>query len=231
MNKFLSILVFFLFAQTASAQPYKTVGNYKPYKWMFGLSWSAIDDNGNKFGNLFDVNNSWNLLPYPSTLTVDRYFNYGWSMEFGATYSKYKLGKLINDSTNFQGTFFNFDVNVKYSFSRLYAPRAKWFDPYLVAGIGYTYRQEGAATHAPTANIGGGINLWIYKGFGIRFNSTAKLGVYPGFWETPENYLHHSVGLVLRTKGGSKDSNKNFKQRKNKWVHKGGKRHKQKGGR
>ncbi|MCJ8288963.1 MAG: hypothetical protein HRT58_06065 [Crocinitomicaceae bacterium] len=231
MKQILSILIFLVFAQTASAQPYKTIGTFKPYKWMIGVSWSAIDDNGSKFGKLFDVNNSWNLLPYPSTITVDRYFKYGWSMEFGATYSKYKLGKLINDSTNYQGTFFSFDVNAKYSFYQLYAPSARWIDPYLIAGVGYTYREEGAATHAPTVNIGGGINLWIYKGIGIRLNSTAKLGVYPGFWETPENYLHHSAGLVFRFGAGQRNKNKEFNRRKNKWIHKGGRRHKQKGGR
>jgi hypothetical protein len=231
MKQYLSIIIFVLFAQTASAQPYKTTGVYKPYKWMIGVSWSAIDDNGNKFGNLFDVKNSWNILAFPSTVTVDRYFKYGWSMEFGASYSKYKLGKLINDSTNVEGTFFNFDVNAKYSFSRLYAPSSQWFDPYLIAGIGYTYRAEGAATHAPTVNIGGGINFWIYKGLGIRLNSTAKLSVYPGFWDTPENYLHHSAGLIFKFGEGKNNQNKNFNRRKNKWIHKGGKRYKQKGGR
>lgn len=231
MKQYLTIILFVLFAQTATAQPYKTTGTFKPYKWMIGVSWSAIDDNGDKFGNLFDVKNSWNYLPFPTTLTLDRYLNYGWSLEFGGTYSKYKLGTLINDSTNFEGTFFNFDANAKFSFSRLYAPRAQWFDPYLIAGIGYTYRAEGAANHAPTVNIGGGINFWVYKGIGIRLNSSAKLGVYPGFWKTPENYLHHSAGLVFKFGGGKKNQNKNFNRRKNKWIHKGGKRYKQKGGR
>lgn len=231
MKHLILIIACAFLAQTASAQPYKTIGIYKPYKWMFGVSWTAIDDNGDKFGRMFDVNNSWNILPYPTTVTVDRYFKYGWSMEVGASYTKYELGTLINDSTNYEGTFFNFDVNGKYSFSNLYAPSARWIDPYLVAGVGYTYRQEGAATHAPTVNIGGGVNFWVYKGLGIRLNSSAKLGVYPGFWETPENYLHHSAGLVLRTSGGKNDPNKGFKRRKNKWIHKGGKRYKQKGGR
>jgi hypothetical protein len=165
-------------------------------------------------------------------ITVDRYFKYGWSMEFGATYSKYKLGKLINDSTNFQGTFFNFDASAKYSFSQLYAPRAQWLDPFLTAGIGYTYRQEGAATHAPTVNIGGGVNFWLYKGIGIRLQSSAKLGVYPGFWDTPENYLQHTAGLVFKVGAGQKNRNKDFQRQKNQWIHKGNKRYKpKKGGR
>ena len=232
MKQVLSILVLVVFVQTASAQPYRTIGVHKPYKWMFGVSWAAIDDNGSKFTKLFDVKNSWNLLPYPSSLTVDRYFKYGWSMEFGATYSKYKLGKLINDSTNFQGTFFNFDASAKYSFSQLYAPRAQWLDPFLTAGIGYTYRQEGAATHAPTVNLGGGVNFWLYKGIGIRLQSSAKLGVYPGFWDTPENYLQHTAGLVFKVGAGKNNRNKDFQRQKNQWIHKGGKRYKpKKGGR
>ena len=204
---------------TCSAQPYKTIKIYKPYKWMIGAHWSAVDDNGSKFGKLFDVKNSWNLMPYPSRLTLDRYFKYGWSMEFATTYTNYKAGKLINDSTHFSGPFFSFDVHGKYSLYQTYAPRARWIDPYFTFGVGYTYRQQGAATHAPTVNAGIGLNFWIYKGLGIQLHSTAKFGVYPGFWETPENYLQHSAGIVVRM-GKNKNPNKDFGRKKNKWAHK-----------
>ena len=45
----------------AFAQPWKTVKVFKPYKWMFGVSWSAIDDNGHPFERMFDLGSSWNI--------------------------------------------------------------------------------------------------------------------------------------------------------------------------
>ncbi|MFT5778951.1 MAG: OOP family OmpA-OmpF porin [Crocinitomicaceae bacterium] len=228
IKKFLSLVFVIAIIGTCAAQPYKTIKIAKPYKWMFGLHWAAIDDNGNKFGKLFDAGNSWNILPYPSRITVDRYFKYGWSMEYAATYSQYKVGKLINDSTNFSGTFFNFDAHAKYSMYQLYAPKARWIEPYFTLGLGYTYRAQGAAQHAPTVNAGIGLNFWVYRGLGIQLHSNAKFGVYPGFWETPENYLQHSFGLVLRVKEKGAQSNE-FHRRKAKWAHRGG-RGKKKGG-
>ncbi len=202
------------------AQPYKTIKTYKPYKWMLGISWSAIDDDGRQFEGLFDYAN-WNYMVYPSKLSLDRYFKYGWSMEIAATYEQYKPGLLVNDSTNAYGTFFAFDVNGKYSFYQKYAPRMRWLDPYFTFGVGYTYRDcANTAKHVPTVNLGFGINFWIVKSIGIRLHSNAKIGVYPGFWTTHTNYLQHSAGLVFRWGEGKKSSNGDFGRKKNKWTHK-----------
>lgn len=227
-----SLLISALFILTVGviyAQPYKTIKTFKPYKWMFGVHWTAIDDNGDKFGRLFDPGKSWNILPYPTKITVDRYFKYGWSLEMAGSYTQYLPGKLINDSTNVSGIFASLDVHGKYSFYQQYAPRARWIDPYFTFGVGYTYRSAGAFQHTPTVNAGFGINLWIYGGLGVQLHSTAKFAVYPGFWNTPENYLQHSAGVVLRIK--SKNNNRSdFHRRKNKWAH-GKKRYKgRKGG-
>lgn len=231
MKKTLALTFFLLVFGKAFAQPYKTLKVYRPYKWMIGLGWSALDDNGNKFGQVFDINNSWNAVPYPSTISLDRYFTYGWSIEGVATYSKYKEGNLINDSTNFSGTYFGFDVNGKYSFYQLYAPSLRWIDPFVTFGAGYTYRENaGTDVHVPAVNLGGGVNFWFTKNIGLQVRSQAKLGVFPEFWNTKSNYLHHSAGLVIRYGRNSKHRNGEFGKRKNKWVH-GKKKFRQKGGR
>ena len=192
---------------------------------MIGVHWTAVDDNGDKFGKLFDVENSWNLLPYPTQITVDRYFKYGWSAEFSASYMQYKSGRLINDSTNVSATFLNTSLSGKFSFYNMYAPRARWIDPYLTLGIGYTYRSAGSETHVPTLNAGGGVNFWVVNNFGVRLNATSNFAVYPGVWDTNANYLQYSAGLVLRF-SSAKKSNGDFGRRKNKWAH-GNKRYKQ----
>lgn len=185
---------------------------------MFGIHWNVVEDNGNKFGGLFDVSNSWNYLFYPSNITADRYFKYGWSIEGAASYNKFNRGKLINDSTDVESHFFAFDVNGKYSFYTKYYPRAKWIDPYFTFGLGYTYRQGNASNHVPTLNLGFGVNFWI-KNFGIQLHSNAKGGLWPGFWDLDnhDNYLQHSIGIVYRVTDPA-HTNGYFSKPKSKWA-------------
>lgn len=227
LKKTLFLIVTLVTVQ-AYAQPYKTVRPYKPYKWMFGIHWSAIEDDGNKFGGMFNVNQSWNLKPYPTMLTIDRYFLYGWSAELSANYGQYAGNRLVNDSLNVTGINLSVDLNAKYSFYNLYAPSARWIDPYLVAGVGYTYRTGTADTHVPTVNLGGGVNFWFANWMGIRLSSTAKFGVFPGFWDTPNNYLQYNAGIVFRTPDQSTHRSPN--KRQHKWVSKRSRKYKKKGG-
>tara|TARA_R110002072_G_scaffold302402_2_gene485173 strand:+ start:41880 stop:42572 length:693 start_codon:yes stop_codon:yes gene_type:complete len=220
MKKALFLLTFAFFISHSYAQPYKTIKIYKPYKWMVGVSWSAIDDDGRQFEGIFDVAN-WNYMVFPTRITLDRYFRYGWSAEAVATYSQYLPDKLVNDSTNRGSTFFSFDLNGKYSFYQKYAPRARWIDPYFTFGVGYTYRNSAnVSPHVPTVNLGFGLNIWIVRSLGIQLHSNAKIGVYPGFWVTHTNYLQHSAGIVFRWGEGKKNSNGGFGRKKNKWTKK-----------
>ena len=109
MKKLLLLLILSSLINNATAQPYKTIKSYKPYKWMIGLSWTAIDDDGRKVDGLFDYATSWNILPYPTRISLDRYFRYGWSAEASATYMEYLPGKLIQDTTGFSSLMFSFD--------------------------------------------------------------------------------------------------------------------------
>jgi len=228
MKIFLSVIIFTLVISRAFAQPYKTIKTYKTYNWMVGISWSAIDDDGRPFNALFNLPN-WNYEMYPTRLSLDKYFKYGWSLEGVATYTNYLGGKLVNGKLEASGAFFSFDVNGKYSFYNQYAPKARWIDPYFTFGLGYTYRSNAfTENHIPNLNLGFGINFWIAKGFGIQIHSNAKFGVYPRFWNTNTNYLQHSIGIVYRWGEGSiKNSPKEKKQYK--WT-KDKQRHKTKTG-
>ena len=48
---------------TAGAGGFKRFLTKTP--WTFGLSGSVIDDDGNPFKKVFDVNKTWNFLYYP----------------------------------------------------------------------------------------------------------------------------------------------------------------------
>lgn len=228
MLKRILFLVLTMISLQTFAQPYKTIKPYKPYKWMFGIHWYGLEDDGNKFGGMFDVNRSWNIKPYPTTLTIDRYFVYGWSAEASLAYGQYTTDKLVNDTTGVSGLNLSFDINGKYSFYNLYAPSARWIDPYVIAGIGFTYRDATADPYVPTVNLGGGVNFWFINWMGIRLSAMAKFGVYPGFWDTHNNYLQYNAGLVFRTPDKATYHPSNKKQHK--WTNKQPKKYKQKGG-
>lgn len=189
------------FSVDVLAQPYKTIKGYKPYKWMFGMHWNAVEDDGSKFQGLFNTKDTWNAMIFPTKFTADRYFNYGWSLEMEGAYNRFEDDKTINDSTGLASNFASFDLNVKYSFYSSYNPRARWIDPYFTFGAGYTYRDNAnVSVHSPSVNLGGGLNFWI-KNWGLQIASQAKLNVWPGIWDANnhESYLHHSVGIVYRT--------------------------------
>ncbi len=71
--------------------------------WMFGLGYNFVNDSGDVFNGLMDVNSNWNALAYPSRLSVGRYFKSGIGLEAIGTYNKYKEGKIIdgNDKIDF----------------------------------------------------------------------------------------------------------------------------------
>lgn len=198
--KHLLLIFSILLSQGLFAQPYKTVKIYKPYKWMFGAHWLVIEDSGAKGADFLDTDSSWNYLPFPTTITVDRYFKYGWSIEGGLNYMQYSTSRKLHDTTGIGGFNFSFDANGKFSFYNLYAPRARWIDPYVTFGVGYTYRDQYVDPHVPSVNLGGGVNFWIIKQLGIRLSAQSKIGVYPSFWNNHNNYLQYNAGIVFRTK-------------------------------
>lgn len=209
----LLLLFFITLSTSALAQPYKTIKEYKPYKWMFGVHWSIVEDDGSPFANIFNAGTSWNLRPYPSKITVDRYIKHGWSMEGALTYGQYVSSNVVNSETGISGFMGAADIHGKWSFYNLYAPNARWVEPYVTFGAGYTFRSVSSPMHAPTINAGGGVNFWLMESLGIQLASSAKFAVLPTFWKTKGNYLHHSFGIVYRTPDQSSHRNENDKKR------------------
>jgi OmpA-OmpF porin, OOP family len=215
MKRFFGFLLFICILHSSSvlAQFSGHVMKDQPYKWMFGLHWSIVDDDGDAFGKLLNAGSSWNLRPYPTKLTVDRYLKQGWSLETALTYGQYMPKNIINGQVGLSGIMGAVDIHGKYSFSRLYAPSAKWIEPYIIFGGGYTIRTVSTPAQTPTANIGGGLNFWIIDELGIQLASSAKFAFLPTFWKTSGNYLQHSFGIVYRPSGEKKTRHRKDKKR------------------
>ncbi len=191
---------------------FKTI---KPYKWMIGIGWNVVDDDGRAFSYMLDVKNSWNYLYYPTTLSVDRYLKRGFSVEFVGAYNKYGANKCVNGQMNRPGTFVSLDLQGKYSFSEMLS-ESKWFDPYVCIGLGITYRDNYATQIVPTTNLALGANFW-YKNAGLRLQTSGKLGLSGAIWTSDADYVHHSISLLYRF--GSKSKRNEFSKPKHKWIH------------
>lgn len=186
---------------------------------MFGLSWSIIDDDGRNLAHHFNIAETWNLKPYPVSFMANRYFDYGISAEVSLAAMQYSNAKVINGSTGSGGIFINTDITCKYNFQYFYFPKASWLDPFIHAGIGYTMRiNKNTDPHVMTLNVGGGINFWIYKGFGVTLNTTLKWGMLPTPFFSSANYIQHNAGIVYRFNGGRKN-NSSFSKKKYPWSH------------
>jgi len=205
--KFFRTSVLFLFllslAATVNAQgggrkssPIKRF--FKKTPWTFNLGGHVVDDDGKPFNQLFNVNDSWNFLPYPTRIAVDGYFQKGWSFQGEFSYTQFKAGKVINNDVKTVGsTFFSADVHVKYDLNEVFGD-THWFDPYVAGGYGYTMRSIATNPNTATANLGLGFNLWIYQNLGFNLHTMAKFAMQQG----TSNYLHHSVGIVYRFEYG-----------------------------
>jgi hypothetical protein len=216
------VAIVLLFAVNFSlAQPSSINRKKNPYRFMFGLSWSAIDDDGNAFGNLFDYQGSWNYLPFPTRLSLDKYVRKGLSLEGIVTYNTYTTSKIINNTTGVSGIFVSGDFHMKYSFNRFMPSAAKWFDPYLSGGLGLTFRSVRDTPLNANVNLGFGMNFWLNQRWGLQLQTVGKLALVSDIYASDADYIQHTVGIVYRMQPLKRP----FKQGKAqyKWVH--GKQH------
>ena len=197
---------------------------------MIGIGWVATDG--------YNVKNDLLILPYPTQLTLDRYFKYNLSAEFGASYANYNQiftsnfttvssfldtatmttyfdTTTVTSRTATAGSLIAADLMCRYSFYR-YMP--SWFDPYVGLGVGVTYRMGAASSFSPTVNASAGMIFWI-KNVGIRLQAMGKAEMSGGILTSPNNYLAYSAGIQYRFPIKEK-SKSNFGSAKHGWVHK-----------
>lgn len=159
--------------------------------WMFGLGYNIVDDSGDVFNGLFDVNSQWNALAYPSRVSVGRYFKSGIGVEAIGTYNKYKVGKIIDGVVNpEESDYFGIDARLTYDLNKIIGETA-WFDPYLGVGAGYT---DANNTPRSTYNAVVGFRTWFSDRWGLDFSSSGK-------WRTGDkgtNHIQHAAGVVYQ---------------------------------
>ncbi|PKQ46577.1 OmpA family protein [Confluentibacter flavum] len=159
--------------------------------WIAGIGFNAVDDSGDQFNRLFDVEESWNAVPYPSRLSIGKYFKNGLGIEAIASYNKYKKDKIVdglpiaNDED-----YFSVDSRLSYDLNKIIGETG-WFDPYVGVGIGYTNVND---ISRGTYNGVLGFRTWFSDRIGLDVNSSGKWAMNSNY----TNHLQHAVGVVYR---------------------------------
>lgn len=198
--------------------------------WIFGLGWSAVDDDGGKWfnKNLFRVDKTWNMAPYPARTSCEKMIDTirGWSAEVVFSYNRYGVGNYLHEDrigdarlVPVQSGIVSIDFHAKYDFNKIYDLNKLWggqeiFQPFCVFGHGYTYRDMAPHHNTITMNMGIGFNVHIYMGFGIQFQSLAKFAMANRFPTAGGNYIQHSLGIIYKMNPLQLHKSKSYKYKK-----------------
>jgi len=160
--------------------------------WLVSLGTNIVDDSGDEFGELFDLSDGWNMVPYPSRVSVGRYFKNGLGLEAIGSYNRYKEGKIVDNVVNPEDVdYWGLDFRVSYDLNMILGETG-FFDPYIGIGAGYTdANNQGRGTY----NAVIGFRTWFSDHWGLDFNSTGKWAMDT---ENASNHIQHALGVAYR---------------------------------
>ncbi len=160
--------------------------------WMFGLGYNIVDDSGDVFDELFSVDSQWNALPYPSRISIGRYFKSGIGLEAIASYNKYKVGKQIDSRiNNTESDYLSFDSRISYDLNKIIGETA-WFDPYVGVGLGYT---DANNVSRGTYNAVVGFRTWLSDHWALDLNTSGKWAIGDN---DATNHLQHAGAVIYQ---------------------------------
>ncbi|TMU56182.1 OmpA family protein [Flagellimonas algicola] len=177
----------------AQEQPELTVkDSIVKSSWIFTVGTNFVDDSGDEFGSLFDIEDSWNSVPYPSRISIGRYLKNGIGLEAIATYNKYKEGKVVDNQVVTEDIdYLGLDFKLSYDLNMILGETG-FFDPYVGVGAGYTdANNQGRGTY----NAILGFRTWFSEHWGLDFSSTGKWTMNT---ENSSNHIQHAVGVAYR---------------------------------
>tara|TARA_R110002051_G_scaffold145738_1_gene218639 strand:- start:212 stop:1381 length:1170 start_codon:yes stop_codon:yes gene_type:complete len=160
--------------------------------WVAGLGINIVEDTATPFGDTFlRIKDTWNTVPYPSSLSIARNFSNGLGIKAVGSYNKYKVGKLIDGEINMaERDYYAIDGMLSYDLNKLFGETG-WFDPFLQGGAGYSSIGDIGRT---TGNVGFGFNTWFNDTWGLNFNTMGKWGIEEG----STKQVQHTAAVVYR---------------------------------
>ncbi len=160
--------------------------------WIFGVGLNAVDDAGSEFSDLFNFSDNWNVVPFPSRVSIGRYFKNGLGLEAIGAFNRYQEGNTVDGIIIIDDIdYYSFDLRANYDLNKILGETG-WFDPYVGVGVGYTdANNQGRGTY--NANIG--FRTWFSDNWGLDFSSMGKWTMNS---ENSTNHLQHAAGVVYR---------------------------------
>ena len=161
--------------------------------WIVGLGYNIVDDSSRDgFQSYFDVKGTWNAVPYPSRISIGKYFKNGLGLEAIASYNKYKAGKIVDGLpllTN-DKNYYSVDSRLSYDLNKIIGETG-WFDPYMGVGLGFT---EANSISRGTFNGVLGFRTWFSDRLGLDVNTSGKWRMN----KNATNHIQHAIGVVYR---------------------------------
>ncbi|WP_291967367.1 OmpA family protein [Maribacter sp.] len=191
-----SFLVFFMLSSLSFAQDELQItakDSIVQSSWIFGVGLNAVDDSGNVFDELLNFTDEWNLVPYPSRVSIGRYFKSGLGLEAIGTYNQYKEGKNVDGEILTENiSYYGIDGRITYDLNKIIGETG-WFDPYVGIGAGYTdANNRGRGTY----NAIVGFRTWFSDRWGLDLNATGKWAMSES--EGVSNHLQYAAGAVYQ---------------------------------
>ncbi|MFC5047844.1 OmpA family protein [Aquimarina hainanensis] len=180
--------------------------------WAVSIGVNAVDIfptggdlpvQGEIFDEYFNANDHWNILPSVSKLSVGRYIGSGFSFTAEGSVNKISNWGELNGEDQSVDDLSYYALDGRFSYSFKDALKAKWFDPYLGVGGGYTWIDE---IGVGTVNGSLGINFWLTENLALNVQSTYKhvLEDYE-VSNYPPTHFQHSAGLTFAFGGKDTD--------------------------
>ncbi|GAA4281853.1 hypothetical protein GCM10022260_22740 [Gaetbulibacter aestuarii] len=158
---------------------------------MFGVGMNIVDDSDDRTGKVFDLKSGWNYAPYPSRLSLGKYWRSGLGLEGIASYNHYKKGKIVGGSPLPEGkNYWALDARLSYDLRKLIGDNG-WFDPYVGVGLGVN---TAVGQTRATYNAIFGSRFWFSDRWGIDINTTGKWTMNPDLTD----HIQHAAGVVYR---------------------------------
>ena len=179
-------------------------------RWILGFGVNGLNNSDDVTKNLTKADN-WTFAKIPFYLSAEVILDEQFSLASILSLNYFTEGKIFESETIFgkeeggnDAGYLAFDMNVKYSFSKLLDSNA--FEPYLFTGVGVShfgdyYTQENPAELIQdisifTFNAGFGMNYWFSSNWGVNLNATGKWGIAA----TSTNHLQSSIGVLYHIK-------------------------------
>lgn len=179
-------------------------------QWILGFGVNALNNSGDVTKNLTKADN-WTFARIPFYVSAELIFDGQFSVGSILSLNYFTDGKFMNgekiigeDQGGNDAGYMAFDMNVKYSFSKLLNSNA--FEPYAFIGAGVSHFGDYKIQENPTEliedisiftfNAGLGMNYWFSSTWGVNLNATGKWGVATA----STNHLQSSIGVLYHIK-------------------------------